>query len=664
MTSSAPYRFDEFFASDQEESISPFLTESSKNWGKNISLKRALFSAVFLALAFFFSFHSAPLSHVFLSFVFFFAGIPALLNAAEDLKNFEVNIDILMTLAAFLSLVIGSGLEGGLLLVLFELSSSMEQAVTTKTRGALHNLNNLAPKRAYLFDEEGHLFERSIHEITPGTKIFVKAGEVIPLDGKIVEGASSLNLVHLTGESTPVLKNPGEEVPAGAQNLESALTIEVTRPSSDSTLTKIIELITQAATAKPKLQKILDRFSKTYASLVIGLTFVFAIGLPWIFSIQYLGEEGSIYRALAFMIAASPCALIIATPTAYLSAINACAKKGILLKGGIILDALASCQKIAFDKTGTLTMGQLELQHIDVLVKEDPSIDANVALQIAASLERHIVHPIAKAIEEAAQKQNVSHVEVLNFESQPGFGLQGSISWQEENLSVAIGLADFILQKLSAEKAEALKKTLNHIREEGHVLAVLLVGKNIFAFRLSDSLRQNTAELLLAMKKYLSPVMLTGDHAVIATNVAKSLGIEEIFADLRPEDKLGKVAELSEQAGLAMVGDGINDAPALARATVGISMGKIGSTAAIDASDVVLLHDDLHLLDWLFKKAQKTQRIVRENLSLALGVIVFATTPALLGWVPLWLAVILHEGGTVLVGLNSLRLLKVKNSHS
>lgn len=656
--SSSPYRFDEFFSSDQEESISPFLTEKSRNWGKNLLLKRALFSAVLLFLSLISSFYIPAVSHILLSFVFFLVGIPAFLNALEDLKNLEINIDILMTLAAFLSLVIGSGLEGGLLLVLFELSSSMEQAVTAKTKGTLHKLNQLAPKRAFLVDNEGKVYEKSIHEISTGTKILVKAGEIVPLDGIIDQGASSFNLVHLTGESTPILKKQGEEVPAGAQNLETALTLTVTKKSADSTLTKIIQLITEAASAKPKLQKILDRFSKTYATSIIGLTFAFALFLPWIFSIEYLGEEGAIYRALAFMIAASPCALIIATPTAYLSAINACARKGILLKGGIILDALASCTKVAFDKTGTLTKGQLQLERINSLVREDPTIDDTAAIRIAVSLERHIVHPIAKAVEQYAEDHQAKPIEIENFQSQPGFGLEGIIEWNNEKVDVAIGLSEFIADKLNEKQKLALIKTAKQITSEGHILAILKVKNNLFAFLFSDTLRENTADLLEKMKEYVSPIMLTGDHKVIAKNIADSLNIEEFFADLRPEDKLRKVADLSQTTGLAMVGDGINDAPALARATVGISMGKIGSTAAVDASDVVLLHDDLHLLDWLFKRAHKTRKIVKENLTLALAVICLATTPALLGWIPLWLAVILHEGGTVLVGLNSLRLLR------
>jgi heavy metal translocating P-type ATPase len=619
-----PYQFDEFFSSGSEESISPFLTSSSRRWAKNLSLKSAAGSAFFLALAFSLSSHNPPLSHLLISLVYFFSGLPALIASLNDLKNLEINIDVLMTLAAFLAVAINSSLEGALLLVLFELSHSMEHTVSNKARSALHNLNHIAPKFAHLVDANGSLYEKSVRDIQVGEKMFVKNGEIVPLDGEVVEGISSVNLVHLTGESVPVQKRPKDPIPAGARNLEAGLTIVVKRISSDSTLARIIQLITQAQEAKPRLQRWLDRFGKTYATTIIALTLLFSLTFPFLFSISF---ESALYRSLAFLIAASPCALIIATPTAYLSAISACAKKGILLKGGITLDALASCTLIAFDKTGTLTTGELECIAADC---------PDSALQIAYGLERNVVHPIATAICRLATGRNLEPAEIDDFRAIPGFGLEGKVGGQK----VAIGLPEFIGIK---------------VNEEG-VLAALLVGEKTYLFRFKDRVRKEMKELLKSLP--LRIVMLTGDHIKNAEEVARHLGIKEVFANLRPEDKLDKVATLSENEGLAMVGDGINDAPALARATVGISMGKVGSATAVDASDVVLLNDDLHLLSWLFKKSKHTIRIVKQNLILALGVIFFATTPALLGLVPLWAAVILHEGGTVLVGLNSLRLLR------
>ncbi len=622
-----PYIFDEFFSSGLEDAISPFLTKNSRQWGEHLHMKRALSAACFLFCAFIFSFLNPPLSFLFLSVVYFLSGIPALIASLNDLKNFEINIDVLMTSAAFLALAIDSGLEGALLLVLFDLSHGMEESVTNKAKSALSHLNEIAPKFAHLIDSEGIEYEKSVREIQVGEKVLVKHGEIVPLDGKVVEGSSSLNLVHLTGESAPVFKTVGDGVAAGSRNLESALVIQVDRTSSNSTLAKIVQLITEASAAKPKLQQWLDRFGKSYATTIISLTFLFAIFFPFVWNMSYFGHEGSLYRALAFLIAASPCALIIATPTAYLSAISASARKGILLKGGITLDALASCEVVAFDKTGTLTTGNLECVETDV---------PKDALAVAYGLERQVTHPIASAICRYARSQGVSPAQVASFKVAPGLGVEAVF----EGKRAAIGKPSWL--GIQTEK-------------EG-VFTSFLYGEKSYFFRFADEIRKKIPELL--KKLPLRSIMLTGDHMEIASKIAKELGIDEFYANLKPEDKLDKVAKLSEQLGLAMIGDGINDAPALARATVGISMGKIGSASAIDASDVVFLNDDLHLLDWLFNKSKQTRNIVKQNLTLALCVIVFATTPALLGWVPLWLAVILHEGGTVLVGLNSLRLFR------
>lgn len=632
-----PYLFDEFFASGKEESISPFLTPASREWGHNLSLKSGGAAALLLALSFSFSFINSPLSSLFLTLVYFLSGTPALIASINDLKNLEINIDVLMTIAAFVAVSIDSALEGALLLVLFELSHGLEEMVSTRAKSALHNLNNLAPKFAQVIDENGIIFEKSVKEISVGAKVLVKNGEIVPLDGKVVEGSSSVNLVHLTGESIPDPKKVGDPVPAGARNLEAALVVEVTRKSADSTLSKMVQLITQAQEAKPRIQRWLDKFGKRYATSIITLTFLLALSLPFIFAISFFGREGSIYRSLAFLIAASPCALIIATPTAYLSAISACARKGILLKGGITLDALASCSMIAFDKTGTLTTGDLECTSIESLGKAALSPDE--ALSIAFGLERHVVHPISAAICTLAQKKKIGAASISSFKSIPGIGLEGIYQGEP----VFIGLPE---KDLPA-------------KNEGLVLAVLKTKKGTFLFRFADQVRKESPLLMKKLQQEgLRPIMLTGDHEYNARFVGKLLGLEEFYADLRPEDKLNKVAELSKSQGLAMVGDGINDAPALARATVGISMGRIGSATAVDASDVVLLNDDLNLISWLFSKARQTMNIVKQNLILALGVIFLATTPSLLGLIPLWLAVILHEGGTVLVGLNSLRLLR------
>ncbi len=641
--------FDEFFDSGLEESVSPFLKPKSRTWGINLPLKASLIAAFLLVMAFIFSFvpGKESLSNLFLLLCFFFAGIPALISSLEDISNLEINIDVLMTLAAFLSVLIGSGKEGALLLVLFSFSGAMEEAVRTKAKGALASLKKLSPQKAFVVEPDGTLIERSIRDIPLHTPIHVKAGEVVPLDGKVVLGTSSINMVHLTGENLPVTCKPGDEVPAGARNLEGALTLSVSRISSDSTLARIIQLITQAQEAKPRLQQWFDRASHIYAITIISLSAFFAIALPLLFHLSYLGREGSIYRALAFLIAASPCALIIAIPIAYLSAVSACAKKGILLKGGIILDALAKCRTIAFDKTGTLTRGELEY-----LGSESYGHNPD-ALEIAYTLERSAVHPIANAIVNYAKKQKSKLLPIEQFTQVPGFGLRGRFQAQE----ALIGRGEWILPQVSPAAREWIEGKLEQIRTQGEIYTLLLYGESLTLFRFKDMMRAGMKETLDRLREDsgLKVLMLTGDHMQSARAIAEQLGIEEFYAELRPADKLDFISKTDH---LAMVGDGINDAPALARATVGISMGKVGSTTAVDASDIVLLQDNIELLDWLVKKSRQVVKIVKQNITIALGAIVFATMPALLGWIPLWLAVVLHEGGTVIVGLNALRLLK------
>jgi Cd2+/Zn2+-exporting ATPase len=648
-----PYVFDEFFASGKEESISPFLTPSARLWGRNLSLKSALFSAVLLILAYTASFTTPQLRTLPLLFVYVLCGTPALLHAIEDIKKWNINIDILMTLAALMSVLLGSPLEGALLLVLFELSGAMEESVSHKTKGALAHLQELSPRAAYVIEEE-EIIERSIKEVLPGMKLLIKAGEIVPLDSKVITGQSSIHLKHLTGESEPLAKTIGDEIPGGARNLDGTLTVEVLRSSADSTLARIIQLITAAHEAKPQLEKFLDRFGKWYAMGIIGLCFFFALILPPLFGLPFLGHEGSIYRALAFLIAASPCALIIATPTAYLSAINCCAKRGILLKGGVVLDALTQCRTIAFDKTGTLTSGELICHEVTPLFANQTSTEQ--AIKIASSLESGSTHPIGLAICRLAAEKKLSRLPLNEFHSIAGMGLEAFV----EGKSVAIGSLAFIESRLPKQLLEEWPSLKQKWEGKQSIAALLLIDAELFLFLFKDELRPSAKGCIEGLKKdaRLKLLMLSGDRKSNALQIAKQLGLDDVAYELQPEDKLEKVSSLSKEGGLIMVGDGINDAPALARATVGIALGKVGSATAIEASDVVLMNDDLFSLKWLLKKARQTLRIVKQNLSLALCVICFATTPALLGLIPLWLAVVLHEGGTVLVGLNSLRLLR------
>lgn len=656
-----PIQFEEFFQLDKEETVSPFIIPKSRSWGANLTLKSSIFAACLLFVAFVISFFPTllPVAYLLLVAVYFFVGIPALIEALQDLAALEINIDILMTLAAFSSVLIGSAMEGALLLVLFALSGSMEDYVTSKAKSDISALHKLSPTRATVIESDGTLIERSLRDIAVGTHILVKAGQVVPLDGVVFDGASSVNMVHLTGENLPVTKKVADEVPAGARNLEGALKIKVTRSNADSTLARIIQLVTQAQEERPTLQRWFDKLSKTYATSIILLSAFFALTLPWVVNIPFLGTEGSVYRALAFLIAASPCALIIAIPIAYLSAIGACARKGILLKGGITLDALAKCKAIAFDKTGTLTTGNLTLEGV-ISINTCSNENIQEALAIAYALEKNAVHPIAKAIVAYGDAEKLPEIKLKEFRSVPGSGLQGIAKTRSGESKVFVGNADFIIAQVDDETGENIKLNCIKPQEDGELIAVLLVDKNPFILRFRDTLRTDIKATVDELHKQhkLNIVMLTGDHENSARKIAKELGIDEYYANLLPEDKLHRVSEMSSQYGLAMIGDGVNDAPALARASVGICMGKIGSTAAIDASDVVLLQDNIESIGWLMNKAHQTERVVKQNLILATVAIFVASIPAVAGFVPLWLAVVMHEGGTVLVGLNGLRLLR------
>ena len=660
-----PIIFEEYFDMGEDEAISPFLTVESRLWAANLTLKAAFLATFLLILSFILSYSTTtqPLSNVLLASVYFLVGIPALIEAVEELIAFEINIDILMTLAAFSSILIGSGMEGGLLLVLFALSGSMEDLVTTKAKSSISSLHRISPTKACTITSDGHLLERSLKDIQVGTSILIKAGQIVPLDGLVIDGVSSVNLVHLTGEGAPVLKKLGDTVPAGARNMDGTLTLRVSHTSADSTLSRIIQLVTQAQEERPVLQRWFDKLSKGYAIAIISLSALFALTLPFIFHIPFLGVEGSVYRSLAFLIAASPCALIIAIPIAYLSAIGACARQGILLKGGITLDALANCSILAFDKTGTLTTGDLSfegIERIEVGIKNPLSgADKNAALSIAYALEKNAVHPIAKAITNYGKQQKLPSVVLKDFQSIPGYGLSAIVLTEKGEKSTYIGRTEHIISKLTVEQREALQSAMVDPQKKGELCAVLSIDESLFLLRFLDTIRPHIAATIKELThKNIELVMLTGDHENSAKQIAKELGIPKYFAQLRPEDKMDYVSHASITKGLAMIGDGINDAPALARATVGICMGKVGSTAAIDAADVILLHDNIERVGWLLDKAHQTKRIVKQNLILATAAIFIASIPALSGIIPLWLAVVMHEGGTVLVGLNGLRLLR------
>lgn len=640
--------FDDFIASSYAENNSPFLSYEGKSLSKNLLLKGALFSAFCLALAIVLKSYYINVSYILLAIVFFLCGTPSLIGAIRDISHKILNIDILMTMAAFVALAMGSPFEGALLLVLFELSGAMEEAVLYKTQKALFALKELKPKRGLVLKEDGSVLERSICDIPIGSKVLVPPGEIVPLDGTIIEGKAFINIAHLTGESLPISVSAGIKVPAGAKNIDGRIVVLVERINADSTISKITDLITSAQSSKPMLQTLFDKFSSKYAGSVILLFFLFAITLPFLTGMPFLGKEGALYRALAFLITASPCALILATPTTYFSAISSCLKKGILLKGGNVLDAITRCHIVAFDKTGTLTTGNLK---VHTLKKVTGDMDEKTLLGLALTLEQNTTHPIGKAITSYVQDLKIMPEKINHFMQHPGLGVSGDF----ENYHVAIGKKELLLKFASPEMKTIIE---NFHFEEPFPFTFFLAGNTLVLFLFSDEPRQESKSCIIDLKNMnITSLLLTGDHKASALRMGALLGIDEVGFEMDPAKKLETIKNLDAK-GIVMVGDGINDAPSLTQATVGISMGHTGSHTAREAADVVLMREDLSLIPYLFLKSHTARKILIQNLTLALSVILLATTPALLGTIPLWLAVILHEGGTVLVGLNSLRLLK------
>ncbi|EPP34870.1 cadmium-translocating P-type ATPase [Chlamydia ibidis] len=647
----SPEVLDTFFESGMSEDSSPMLSPKSRLLSRNLSLKSACLALVMYLISLGGSlFGSEAISRLFIVLTFFLAGTPAVIKSLDDIRNKTINIDILMTSAAFGSIFIDGALEGALLLVLFTFSEALGLMVSGKARSTLVSLKNLTPTMAWIVLDNGNLKKTPISQVQVGDVIRTKSGEIVPLDGVITHGCSSINLMHLTGEKVPKFCQVGSIVPAGARNLEGSFDLKVLRTGADSTISHIINLVIQAQNSKPRLQKRLDQYASIYTLAIFAISASIAILVPLFSSIPFFGPNSAFYRALAFLIAASPCALIIAIPIAYLSAVNACAKNGILLKGGVVLDRLVSCNSIVMDKTGTLTTGELTCMGCDLIGPSHPNF-----FSLILSLEQSSSHPIAEAIVTYLTKQQIISLPADTYQTIPGHGVQGIFQGNK----LFIGKVSTALQSVDKKYVDEITDRVNSARQRGEICSLAYFNSSCALFYFKDVPRTNAKAIIEELQKSGYPVsMLTGDHRVSAENTAKVLGITEVFSDLSPDDKLDKVRELAKNRHILMVGDGINDAPALAQATVGIAMGEAGSATAVEAADVVLLNDALSSLPWLIQKAKSTQKIVSQNLALALAVIFLVSWPASLGMIPLWLAVILHEGSTIVVGLNALRLLK------
>ncbi|MEH2409963.1 heavy metal translocating P-type ATPase [Nostoc sp.] len=577
-------------------------------------------------------------------------------------KEKELDVDLLMIVAAIGAASLGLWrreyhliIDGAILILIFAISGALEGYAMQRTERSIRSLMSLTPDTARVL-HQGREAEVSISQLKVGDEIVVKPGELIPTDGIILSGYSTLNQAAITGESLPVEKTVGEEVFAGTLNGYGALQIKVHKPAQSSLIVRVIRLVEQAKTQAPPSQEFIDRFEKGYAKVIVVAGILLATLPPFLWGWDW---ETTIYRALTFLVVASPCALMAAIMPTLLSGIANGARQGILFKNGAQLQKIGKVRAIALDKTGTLTTGQVQVYKV-IPASEYTQIDV---LKAAASVESSSEHPIGKAIVQAAG--DLDWVGAIQVQAMPGQGIVGIAQEQQ----VFVGNAVFVQQYVT-NLPEELREMAQSLEEEGKT--VVWVAKNpnpqarrgaevIGVIAIADEVRSQAAATISRLKKLgiEQIVMLTGDNQETAHSVAKAVGIDRVYAQLLPEDKLDVIRRLQQQyQTVAMVGDGINDAPALAQASVGIAMGISGSDVALETADIVLMADRLEKIVVAMHLGRRSQAIVKQNIVVALGFIMLLLVGNFLGNINLPIGVIGHEGSTVLVTLSGLRLLK------
>lgn len=580
----------------------------------------------------------------------------------QSLREKTVDVDLLMVLAALGAAVVGAPFEGAMLLFLFSLSNVLQAHAMARTRQAISALMKLRPTQALCRRAEGTQL-RPLEELVVGDVLIVRPGEGLPLDGLVIEGESSVDEAMLTGEAMPVVKHIGSKVFAGTMNQTGGLEVRVTKLAKDSTIAKLIQLVEQAQGEKARTQRYLEKAEQGYAIAVLALTAGLVL-VPWLVFGQAFGAV--FYRAMTVLVVASPCALIISTPASILSAIGGAAKRGILFKGGAHLERMAGITVFAFDKTGTLTRGKPQVTDVVsggervafAACISGPALDL---LRLAAAVEAKSEHPLARAIVQAAQERRLDGLECGAFQSISGKGASATVRGRR----LAVGSAAYFADRVCTGLPEA-EARMGALMDEGKTCVLvgeLLAGGNqariLGVIAVADVMRPD-AKAVLARLRQLGVkriAMLTGDHQRVAAAIAREVGVDEVHAQLLPEDKVRVVRELRAIGPVAMVGDGINDAPALAAADIGIAMGAGGTDVAMETADVVLMNDHLENIALALDTSRRARRVVMQNLTFALGVIVVMVTATLIGNVPLPVGVVMHEGSTVLVCLNGLRLL-------
>ena len=571
--------------------------------------------------------------------------------AAESwarLRHGEIEIHFLMLAVALGAALVGAWSEGALLLFLFSASGAMEHFAGARTQREIGALLRGAPKTATVL-ENGQEVERPVEALAAGMRVRVRAGEQVPVDLRVTSGESACDESNLTGESRPMPKQPGDVALAGTINTWGVLDGEALRAVHESALQKIVNLIEQAQHLKAPSQRFSDRFGTGYTYLVLGASVAFfflgwlAFGWP-----PFSGTAGrgtAFYRAMTLLVVMSPCALVLSVPSAILSAIASGARRGVLFRGGAAIETLADIKTVALDKTGTLTHGVPALVQIDSFVGDESAV-----VSAAYNLARLSHHPLSRALQKLGVSRGVPSVDFTHAESRSGGGIMG----RSKGLLYVLGKRDFVRSEIPSACCDAA------LNEEHDVAEVWIAGPGIcgrFLFR--DQLRPEAHAMLTRLRRYgMRTVMLTGDRSATAEMIARDAGVDEVRSQLSPEDKVAAIQALKKSGRkVAMIGDGVNDAPSLAAADVGIAMGARGSDAAMEQAEVVLMNDRLENFVFAYELSRRSKRIIGQNITIALGTVIVMALLALSRGIPLSLGVVAHEGSTVIVVLNSLRLL-------
>lgn len=572
------------------------------------------------------------------------AALPAGLRGKFD-------TDLLMLAAAAGAAALGKWPEGAFLLFLFSLGHAGEHYALGRARNAIGALGKLMPRTAQLKRDE-RIEEVPVEALAVGDIVVVRPGDRIPCDGNVIAGESSVDQSAITGESVPVNRKPGDDVFAGTINQENALDVRVSQLARDNTLSRVMRLVAEAQEQQSPTQRFAEKFTRRFVPAVLTVTVLVIVVPPLLLDWTW---ADSFYRGMLLLVAASPCALAIGTPAAVLAGIAQAARHGVLIKGGVHLENLGRLKTIAFDKTGTLTTGRFAVTDVVSL----DGVKADDILRTAAALEEQSNHPLAAAIVAEANRRNLVIPRASAVENLAGRGMRARV----EDAPVTIGAWRAFSD--DGEK-HPIRERVSKLEESGQTVVIVQeAGEFVGLIGLADQPRERTKDVMQRLhdRGISRRIMLTGDNTSVARSVAARLGIDEFHAELLPEKKLTVIRELQDRHGpIAMVGDGVNDAPALAAATVGIAMGGGGTAVALETADVALMGDDLSKLSFAVGLSRASQRIIQQNLAIALGVIGVLLLAAFAGAIPLSVAVALHEGSTVVVALNALRLLGWKES--